>query len=147
MLRHARRLAAKSIWNLTAGLAIALIGSSATGARQARTAANGIFTDAQARRGEGVYAQQCASCHAADLSGSGAPALAGQDFLDIWNEMSIADLVEKIATSMPTSAPGSLGRGQVTDLVAFILESNDFPAGSAELDSDDQTLGTIDIAR
>jgi hypothetical protein len=85
--------------------------------------------------------------NAADLTGSGAPPLAGKDFISTWNGMSVDDLVEKIATSMPSGAPGSLSRGQATDLVAFILKSNNFPAGSAELDFDDATLKTMTIVK
>ena len=116
-------------------------------AGQAKTAKDGVYTDAQANRGEGLYGQQCAACHAADLSGSGAPALAGTDFLGSWDKMSVADLVEKIVTSMPSSSPGSLSRDQATDLVAFILKSNKFPAGPAELDSEVAALKTISIVK
>jgi mono/diheme cytochrome c family protein len=132
---------------LVAGFVIVLTGMSllGSGAEQAKTVKDGVYTDAQATRGEGLYGQQCASCHAADLTGSGAPPLAGKDFISNWNGMSVDDLVEKIATSMPSGAPGSLSRIQATDLVAFILESNNFPAGSAELDSDASTLNVINI--
>ena len=131
---------------VTAGVLLVVIGSAALRAEQARTARDGVYTDAQARRGEAVYGQQCASCHAAD-AGSGAPALVGKEFLGVWGEMWIADLIEKIAISMPTSSPGSLSRGQVADLVAFILKANDLPAGSTELDSADPSLKTIKIGR
>jgi mono/diheme cytochrome c family protein len=112
---------------------------------QRKTANDGVYTDAQATRGQGLYGQQCASCHAADLTGAGGPALAGKDFLGVWGGMSVEDLVEKIATSMPSGAPGSLSRIQSADLVAFILKSNKFPAGSVELDSDAATLKSISI--
>ena len=59
--------------------------------------------------------------------------------------MSVDDLIEKIATSMPSGAPGSLSRVQSADLVAFILKSNSFPAGCAELDSDTATLLAIRV--
>ena len=104
-----------------------------------------MYTDAQAGRGRGLYGQQCAECHAADLTGAGGPALVGKDFLGVWGGMSVDDLVEKIATSMPSGSPGSLSRIQSADLVAFILKSNSFPAGSAELDSDTTTLKAISI--
>jgi mono/diheme cytochrome c family protein len=94
-----------------------------------------------------LYGQQCALCHAADLTGSGAPPLTGKDFLGVWDKMSVDDLVEKIATSMPSGAPGSLSRGQATDLVAFILKSNNFPAGVADLDSDAAALEVINIVK
>jgi S-disulfanyl-L-cysteine oxidoreductase SoxD len=116
-------------------------------AEQGKAAKDGVYAEAQARRGEGLYAQQCSSCHGADLSGSGAPQLAGTDFLGVWEKTTAAELVEKIATSMPSSAPGSLSREQATDLVAFIFKSNKFPAGSADLDSDEATLKAISIAR
>ena len=134
---------------LVAGLVIVLVGSASPGvhAGQARTAKDGVYTDAQASRGEGLYGQLCVACHAADLSGSGAPALAGTEFLDSWNKAPVADLVEKISTSMPSSAPGSLSRDQATDLVAFILKSNKFPAGSDDLSSDVATLKTINIVK
>ena len=116
-------------------------------AGQAKTAKDGVYTDAQASRGQGLYGQQCAACHSADLSGSGAPALAGADFLGSWDKAPVADLVEKIATSMPSDSPGSLSRDQATDLVAFILKSNKFPAGPDELASDVATLKTINIVK
>jgi mono/diheme cytochrome c family protein len=99
-------------------------------AEQGKAAKDGVYAEAQARRGEGLYAQQCSSCHGADLSGSGAPQLAGTDFLGVWEKTTAAELVEKIATSMPSSAPGSLSREQATDL-----------------DSDEATLKAISIAR
>ena len=127
---------------------LAFVASVVSGAGQQKTAKDGgVYADAQATRGEGVYAQQCGSCHGADLKGSGAPALVGQDFIGTWGNMSVADLIDKIATSMPSSAPGSLTRGQVTDLVAFIFKANGFPAGAAELDVDDPALKSLRIAQ
>ena len=128
-------------------IAVAVWPSPGISAQQAKTTKDGVYTDAQANRGEGLYGQQCAACHAGDLSGSGAPALAGTDFFSSWDKMSVADLVEKIVTSMPSSSPGSLSRGQATDLVAFILKSNKVPAGPAELDSEVAALKAISIVK
>jgi mono/diheme cytochrome c family protein len=132
-------------------VAVVLLGfvaSAAAGAGQGKTAKDGgFYADAQATRGDGVYAQQCGSCHGADLKGSGAPALVGQDFIGTWGGMTVADLVDKIATSMPSSAPGSLTRGQVADLVAFIFKANSFPPGAVELDTDDPALKMLKIAQ
>ena len=114
---------------------------------QTQTVKEGVFSDAQARRGEAVYGQQCVSCHSADLSGSGAPPLAGTEFLSNWDKMPLADLAEKIAVSMPSNSPGSLSRDQAADLVAFILKSNKFPSGSADLEADAAKLKTISIVK
>jgi mono/diheme cytochrome c family protein len=134
---------------LFAGLVIAVAAGGVLTAlsEQGKTVNDGVYTDAQAGRGQGVYGQQCAQCHAEDLTGAGGPALVGKDFLGVWGGMSVDDLVEKIATSMPSGAPGSLSRVQSADLVAFILRSNSFPAGSAELDSDAATLKAITIVK
>jgi polar amino acid transport system substrate-binding protein len=134
---------------LVTSLVVVLVGSLSPGVRagQARTAKDGVYSDAQASRGEGLYGQQCAACHSADLKGNGAPALAGPEFFDSWNKAPVADLVEKISTSMPSSSPGSLSRDQATDLVAFILKANKFPAGSGDLASDVATLKTIAIIK
>src|SRR5262249_50257110 len=45
--------------------ATALVGS----AQQTKTQWNGIYTEAQAARGEPLYAQNCASCHGPELTG------------------------------------------------------------------------------
>ena len=95
---------------------------------------SGVYTEAQAKRGEAIYADRCASCHAPDLSGlDQAPALTGADFMTEWNELSMNDLFERVRISMPADKPGSLERQQVADVLAFILQKNGLPAGQAEL--------------
>jgi len=146
---NTKRMTPGWIRQLLAGLVISLLGSATLGVRaeQPKTVKDGVYADSQARRGSVLYGQQCAACHAADLTGSGAPALAGSTFLDVWDKRSIDELVEKIASTMPSSAPGSLSRIQSTDLVAFMLQSNRFPAGSDELDSAPETLQSIAIVK
>jgi len=88
----------------------------------------------------------CASCHSADLSGTGqAPPLSGADFLGNWKGQSADDLFEKIQTSMPGDQPGKLTRVQNADILAFLFESNGFPAGQKELPSDAAALAKIGI--
>src|SRR5215470_2128663 len=134
---------------LTAVLITGVVGVFSIGAIRAQTLTvkDGVYSDAQARRGETLYGQQCVSCHSSDLSGSGAPPLAGTEFLSNWDKMPLADLAEKIAVSMPSNSPGSLSRDQAADLVAFILKSNKFPSGSADLEADAAKLKTISIVK
>ena len=76
---------------------------------QGKTANDGIYSEAQAKRGDVLYKEQCATCHGDNLEGSGPmPALAGKDFLASWQGKSVADLFEKTHTTMPATAPGSL---------------------------------------
>jgi mono/diheme cytochrome c family protein len=102
----------------------------------ARTTWSGVYTDAQAKRGETMFGKTCASCHAPDLSGVGqSPPLAGKDFNGDWNDSSMSDLFERIRISMPADSPGSLKPPDVADLLAFILSQGGFPAGQTELPS------------
>jgi mono/diheme cytochrome c family protein len=105
---------------------------------------SGVYTEAQAKRGEAIYADRCASCHAPDLSGiDQAPALAGGDFTAEWNDQAVNDLFERVRISMPADKPGSLERQQVADVLAFILQKNDLPAGQSELPTTAETLKEI----
>lgn len=105
---------------------------------------NGVYTEAQAKRGADGYAQSCASCHGQTLGGVGeAPALEGLQFVSDFNGLSLGDLFDRIRTTMPQSSPGSLSRTQYADIVAFILKSNGYPAGSKELDHRSEYLAII----
>ncbi len=105
---------------------------------------DGIYSAEQARKGEALYRQECASCHGEKLEGRGqAPPLTGGDFTMDWNGMTVGDLFEKMQTSMPADQPGHLSREQNATLLAFILNANKFPAGAAELPTDGERLRQI----
>ena len=55
-------------------------------AQQPKSQWDGVYTEDQAKRGEGLYSQYCASCHGPDLSGGEmAPGLTGGEFSSNWN--------------------------------------------------------------
>ena len=111
---------------------------------QGRTTLDGVYTDAQAKRGEAVYTKACAGCHQADLSGDGqTPALTGKDFNMDWNDQSLGDLFERTRISMPADKPGSLPAADVADVIAFLLSKGAVPAGQTELPSDIAALKAI----
>src|SRR4030081_1439858 len=86
----------------------------------AKTTNDGVFTDAQVKRGGEGYQAQGAACHDAQLAGSGtAPALAGTDFSANWKDETVSSLFERIRATMPADNPGSLKRDQVAEIVAF----------------------------
>ncbi len=116
-------------------------------AQDRRTVRDAVFTEAQAERGRILYQEQCVSCHLADLKGAGAPELAGADFLKNWDGLSVFDLVSKIGATMPANAPGSMSRQQATDLAAFVLSANRFPAGPTELATDRNVQQVIAIVK
>jgi mono/diheme cytochrome c family protein len=95
---------------------------------------DGVYTEEQATRGKAMYSQECASCHGSELTGGEmAPPLAGGEFMAGWDGLTVGDLFERIRISMPQNAPGSLSGQQNTDILAFIFNSNKFPAGTAEM--------------
>ena len=130
-----RRLGAASC-----GLALLLVGAAIAHSQAAeRSVWSGVYTTEQAERGKVAYGGQCASCHGAALTGGDvAPPLSGSTFLNNWNNTSAGDLFERIHTTMPQSAPGSLPGKTVSDIEAFIFQANGFPAGTTPLPSDPQ---------
>jgi mono/diheme cytochrome c family protein len=105
---------------------------------------DGIYTQEQAARGAQDFAQVCASCHGAALTGSGeAPVLSGGQFTGDFEGQTIGDIFDRIRTTMPQSAPGVLSRDQYADILAFLLKSNGFPAGKAALGPRSEDLRAI----
>src|SRR5262245_7901560 len=87
--------------------------------------ATGPFTAAQSAAGRKAYLTHCASCHQANLSGKGdAYPLAGRQFMAGWANQTSQALYNKIHSSMPTGALGSLEDETYADLTAFILHAN-----------------------
>jgi mono/diheme cytochrome c family protein len=112
----------------------------------AHSVKDGAYTEAQAKRGEEIYATTCASCHDKALKGSqAAPPLTGARFNSNWDDLTAADLFDKILLSMPGDNPGSLAPEQVADIVAHIFSVSKLPAGKAELPVKPELLKQIKI--
>jgi cytochrome c len=123
----------------------------ATAAARATTVWDGVYTEAQARRGGNVYVDHCAECHADDLSGQTAykpsPALVGSDFRARWDAKTLDVLFELIRTRMPKQREGALDRKDYVEVVAFILQANRFPASSTELPGDVDGLRQVRLLK
>jgi mono/diheme cytochrome c family protein len=115
----------------------------------ARTVWDGVYTEAQAQRGSGFYAEHCASCHGASLEGAEHRALKGDRFWATWQDTTLDRLLTHVGTNMPHSEDGSLkgtlGARVYADIVAHILNANQFPAGQTELSA--SSIGGVRIAR
>ena len=131
---------------LVMGVSAAGIGASESSRPAARTVWDSVYSANQAARGETAYAKGCARCHGAALTGGDqATPLTGPAFLGNWNGQSLIDLQQRIKTTMPSDSIGIYDAKFVTDVVAFMLKANGFPAGGAELSSDDTALKDIAI--
>jgi mono/diheme cytochrome c family protein len=117
-----RRLAAALL--LLAGLA------------PAKTVLDGVYTPAQAKRGQAGYEAECASCHRADLTGFSGPPLKDDLFMDRWREFNLSVLFDLIKTTMPADNPGGLSEAVYLDIQAYILQANGIPPGAKELTAD-----------
>jgi mono/diheme cytochrome c family protein len=109
-----------------------------------RSVWDGVYTDEQAKRGEALYARECASCHGDQLTGGEqAPPLAGGEFLANWDGLTVGDLFERIRKTMPMNKPGKLSREVNADILSYILDVNKFPAGKTELSNNAEMLKQI----
>lgn len=108
------------------------------------------FTKVQAGAGRQAYRESCASCHGDRLEGIHlSPGLVGARFDQMWRGKSADFLSFHIRRMPPESAaePGPLSDEAYTNILAYILISNDFPAGDVELPSDMAQLANIKIPR
>ena len=115
-------------------LGIAALGAFTLSAQDEQTQWDGIFTEEQAQRGALLYNEKCAACHGQEmLGGEMAPGLIGGEFTANWNDLSMGDLFERIRISMPQDDPGSLSSQDNSDILAYMLQSGQYPAGETEL--------------
>src|ERR1700681_891535 len=111
-----------------ASVATMSLSYSAVAAYQAeRSVWDGVYTAAQAARGDALWADRCAKCHGPDMTGGDAPSLVGSEFSRDWDGLSRGELAESGGVSMPQDTPQSLSREQTSDLIAAILHANQMP--------------------
>src|SRR3954469_3143714 len=94
----------------------------------------GPFTAAQAAAGRTAYQANCASCHLADLKGSGdAAQLAGSEFMDAWGRRTTREFLSFMQLTMPPTRPGALSQEEYLNIAAFVLQSNGALPGNTAL--------------
>ena len=107
----------------------------------------GVYTSAQAERGRAVFGTACLRCHGEDLGGTTAPALKGERFESSWGGGTIEDLFVKIRDTMPPNFGSVIDNTAKLEVVAYILQTNGFPAGTGELAVDPTALAALPILR
>jgi mono/diheme cytochrome c family protein len=98
-------------------------------------AQEGLFTAAQAERGERVFMRVCARCHGRDLMATDRDAanLTGPEFDVGWIGKTIAERFRTIKVNMPPNDPGNQTDQVYLDIIGFILSFNGYKPGSREL--------------
>jgi len=96
---------------------------------------SGVFTAAQAKRGDDAYQASCSGCHGSDLRATNGEAvdLTGAAFRARWDGKTLGERFETIRDTMPLGNANTLGDKMYMDILAFILQFNDFPPGNQEL--------------
>jgi mono/diheme cytochrome c family protein len=97
---------------------------------------DGVYSPSQAARGKQSYEKSCASCHRSDLRGANGRALVGPRFWQDWGEDTLNSLYAVTRATMPRGTAGSLDDQTYLDIVAYVLQANDYPAGSSDLTAD-----------
>jgi mono/diheme cytochrome c family protein len=103
-----------------------------------KTTLSGIYTRAQAAKGEETYFNMCVNCHPKGY-------YAGAGFKTNWNNRPLWDLWDWISNKMPKNDPGSLSPAEVVEVMAYILQQNKMPAGTVALPPNEKTLYGIKI--
>jgi mono/diheme cytochrome c family protein len=96
-----------------------------------KTVWDGVYTDAQADRATATFSSTCSRCHT--LTADGNRPLSGDKFWEGYTQKTVADLLAFVSKNMPNGQGGTLPGPTYNDLVALILKSNGFPAGTTEL--------------
>ena len=123
-----RILLGAGVLALTGTLAI----QAQAGAAQEGTVKAGIYSKEQAETGKATFDKVCASCHTFKPSEKSKdnPDLGGDAFLSKWDKRALHELATLIYTTMPNDGSAVVTEAETADLVAYILQQNQFPAGS-----------------
>jgi mono/diheme cytochrome c family protein len=117
-------------------LALSASAGSAQNGAGTRSSSSGVYTDAQAKRGQNTFAGMCTGCHT--------PAThTGLAFMNNWRGARLSELFVYLSDNMPKSDPGGLSPAEYVQLVAYILKLNRMPSGAQELPADTMVLRAI----
>jgi len=121
------------LWSLASLVLTSVTASLAIGqtSNARRTVWDGVYTESQATRGVIGFGQSCSGCHVLALQGKAS--LVGEPFWRSFAQKTVGDLLEFVSANMPNGAPRSLSESTYSDIVALMLKSNGFPAGTTEL--------------
>lgn len=107
----------------------------------ARTIRDGVFSAAQAARGERLFESICINCHEmAEFTGPDA-------YLEEVEGKPLWDTFEYVWSEMPEDDPSSLNPEDYAAVLAYIFSVYGMPSGDADLAVDRDSLRSITIVR
>jgi cytochrome c5 len=93
------------------------------------------FTQAQVDSGRAIYEKNCILCHGTQLEGRAGRALSGSIFKKNWEDgnRTLEEFFFVMNSTMPPTAPASLGDSQYLDVLSFVLSKNGYAPGAEPL--------------
>ena len=129
---------ARHVMVLAAVVAVAAWGGRAAAWTPGASTNDGVYTAAQAAKGQELYGQACETCHE--------PAkFTGAEFTRAFVGRSLSD-IDRAMAEMPADNPGSLTIDDVASLIAYFLQMNKYPAGQTPLSGAPAALKSIMIS-
>ena len=96
-----------------------------------KTVRDGVYTEAQAKRGQAEFEAICAMCHRAEWFG-------GPEFKEHWGYGELYWVYDFIRTNMPYEQGGTLPKQTYIDVLAYILKLQGYKAGTYDLPTTDE---------
>ena len=135
---NVRRIA--RAWPIAAAWAVAAWATSGPASQaqaSTKTIWEGVYTKEQAERGKDLYVEVCARCHGTNLiggevAGEVAPDLKGVYFVQRWSD-AVSTLFSKIEDTMPKDERGTITSQETADIIAYLLQVNEAPAGTSDI--------------
>jgi mono/diheme cytochrome c family protein len=123
---------------LVAACALASVGALST--QETKSVKAGVYTAAQADRGEALFRRKCASCHAPNR-------FTDDLFYTSFAGKPLWEMFDVISDTMPEEDPGGMKPEEYVDVMAYLLKLNSFPTGADELPVGKDKLSTITMEK
>jgi mono/diheme cytochrome c family protein len=103
-----------------------------------KTTKDGVYSEAQATRGEMVYKAACVECHVPED-------YTGDAFKAKFVGGTVFDMYDLIKSSMPQNNPGSLSNTEYADVVAYLFKLNGLPSRAEDMPALPESLKAIKV--
>ena len=105
-----------------------------------KTTNSGVYTAAQADRGKKTFSEKCSGCHEPSR-------FSGDAFHEAWDGKALKEIWDIASGTMPEDNPGSLKQEEYADILAYFLQVNEYPTGSAELQPGAAAMAAIKVEK
>jgi len=112
------------------------LGATLAGQKPTTSVKAGVYTAAQADRGQTLFRSKCASCHAPNR-------FTDDLFYTSFAGKPLWEMFDVISDTMPEDNPGSMKPEEYVDVMAYLLKLNDFSTGETELPTGKDALSAI----